>query len=323
MRHILLEDSKRIPTLIRDDPSPLEISEHQNRHEAWNCAYYDNAQGNGPSLASLTMQHLASDWQEEPGWGYEGPPILNNIKSGFYLKCNTRRRLQRGNFKMIPFVRCDYLQILVDKKEIYFNKQHVNRFEGEGDLVDLEALHFDSPKSYEIEVTVGVLKPKRSWVMFSISRIYPHARSNQNDQLLEQSFSYQEKIACGVTPDCNGPATKCHIRDKNGLEKGEQPWGLCLDFVPRKCLVYSFGIRDIYKAELLYGRHGCEVHAFDCTIAHPERLGPNVTFHPWCLGSNSSELKLDGSRSAEIMALAKSGEFLELPSIQAPRTRII
>jgi hypothetical protein len=79
--------------------------------------------------------------------------------------------------------------------------------------------------------------------------------------------------------------------------------------------VYSIGIRDIYSAELLYGREGCEVHAFDCTTTlDPKKLGPNVTFHPWCLGTNTSELKLDGKGSAA-MNLAQSREFLDLRTI--------
>lgn len=285
----------------------------------WNCAYYDNPQGSGSPLASLTMDHLASDWQEKPGWGYDGPPILNYTKSGFYLKCHIQKEFQRGSYKMIPYLKCDSFKLRVDGKEIYFREGHLQRFDDRHNLVDLEALHFNSTEAHNIEVTVGVVKPSRSWFVFSISRIYSYARStlDNNHMAAEQPLlSPNEKIACGATPDCHGPPTTCQNRDTKGLEIGEAPWGLCLDFLPtqQRCLVYSFGVRDIYKAELLYGQHGCEVHAFDCTINHSTTLGPNVTFHPWCLGSNSSELKLDGKLS-NAMGQAQKGEFLKLPAI--------
>ena len=114
--------------------------------------------------------------------------------------------------------------------------------------------------------------------------------------------------------------------------------------------LYSFGIRDIYTAELLYGRNGCEVYAFDCTVNHPEQLGPNVTFKPWwyvhisacpdlfsndcgnnnnqtsmccaslslyvnSLGSGTAELKLDGKLSNAMQHASQNSNFMSLPQI--------
>lgn len=287
----------------------------------WTCHYFDNKEGKGAPLATVTMEHLASDWQLEIGYTYDGPPALshtNHSKSNFYLKCNAKAPLGRGSYKMMPYVNCDYFRLVVDKNEIFdSDKSFKNMRKLQSSYLDLDTLYYDFVCDHSFEVIIGVLKEQRSWAMFSWSRIHSYARNDLGDQSPEGDFSIQEKIACAATPVCNGPTTNCHKKEIEGIAPSEAPWGLCLDFVPKangECLVYSFGIRDIYSAELLYGRQGCEVHAFDCTVNYREQLGPNVTFHPWCLGSDSSELKLDGKMERSMYS-AQNGTFMDLPSI--------
>ena len=268
-------------------------------------------------MATLEMEHLASDWQLKPGWEYDGVPILNHTKSGFFLKCRTKKEFVGGNsIKFMPYVNADYFQVTVDGDEVASMEGHALRL-APGHIVETSVLRFDRGGERSVEVTVGVLKEQRSWVMFAWSRV--HSYDNRRDDRVEEedSFTEHDKVACGTTPICHGPRAHCPIL-KKGLNKGEKNWGYCKSFAPSgsndKCIVYSFGIRDLYTAELLYGREGCDVYAFDCTVSYPEELGANVTFKPWCLGSDSSELKLDGKES-QAMQTAKNAIFMDLPSI--------
>mmetsp|Transcript_2495 Transcript_2495/g.7076 ORF Transcript_2495/g.7076 Transcript_2495/m.7076 type:complete len:251 (-) Transcript_2495:171-923(-) len=54
----------------------------------------------------------------------------------------------------------------------------------------------------------------------------------------------------------------------------------------RKCIVYAAGIADDSEFEERLARDGCEVHAFDCTVAldKPSVTGKKFIFHDWCLG---------------------------------------
>jgi hypothetical protein len=285
----------------------------------WDCSYFDNEKGTGIPLASFSTKNLASDWQAKPGWGYDGVPMLNYKKRDFYLKCNTRSTFPVGDYKMMLYANCDYLKLVLDNEILLLDENA--RWTGKDFFVDRDVVaSFNFTQDHFVEITVGVLKEVRSWIMFSWSHI--HTRESPEDgngkslNPVAPGFSTEDIIACGTTPICHGPRVHCNAMEKTGLKFGEMPWGLCRDFVSlhQKCLVYSFGIRDIYSAELMYGANGCEVHAFDCTVDLPNNLGPNVTFHPFCLGSNSSELKLDGKASVAI-ALAENGKFMNLPSI--------
>ena len=219
----------------------------------------------------------------------------------------------------MPYIKADYLKVNVDNKTVYESYTTRNAPKNFVNIDPLQLNNIPPKYEYDIEVTVGVKREERSWIMFSWSRIYPDPLDIENNQQQIDILSDEQKIACATTPVCHGPQVRCKHLVTEGLGPSETPWGLCQDFVSplaekKKCLVYSFGIRDIYTAELLYGRYGCEVHAFDCTVDYNEQLGPNVTFHPWCLGSDSSELKLDG-KSSEAMRLARNGKFVDFPSI--------
>jgi hypothetical protein len=56
------------------------------------------------------------------------------------------------------------------------------------------------------------------------------------------------------------------------------------------CLVYGVGIADNWEFEKAMAKRGCEVHAFDPTIAKPptdEPDLPNLHFHRWGLAGRS------------------------------------
>jgi len=73
------------------------------------------------------------------------------------------------------------------------------------------------------------------------------------------------------------------------------------------CLVYGVGIADNWEFEKAMARHGCEVHAFDPTIAKPPTEEPSLTnlhFHRWGLsgvternGTHQVRGTLDGSKT--------------------------
>ena len=281
--------------------------------DLWDCSYFDKNDVSTP-LASFKTKHLASDWQMKSGWKYDGVPLLNGTKSGFYLKCGKNTMFQMGSYRLMLFLKCDYIRIVMDDSVFLLDKDaRTGAPEKYTDRDIVQSFHSATMKY--VEVTVGVLKEDRSFMMMSWSRI--HSSVQDLNQPMSQiigteDFSTDENIGCAVTPICHGPRTKCKNRNTTGLSTGEMPWGICQDFVPSGCLVYSFGIRDIYRAELLYGKNGCEVHAFDCTVNYKSSLGKNVAFHPWCLGMDSSELKLDGTIDG---VQSMEAEFLDMPSI--------
>jgi hypothetical protein len=101
-------------------------------------------------------------------------------------------------------------------------------------------------------------------------------------------------------------------------------WEMCIDYMrPQSpCIVYSIGIRDIYRTERTYAAMGCSVFAFDCTIDHPRNLSANITFYPFCVGSNTTEMLLDGAQTRVTNNLRKSEwlsgltpQFKSLPDI--------
>jgi hypothetical protein len=292
-------------------PSYAAKTRSANTPSPWNCAYYDNEQGLGIPLATLQLDHLASDWQNKPGWDYDGPPILNGTKSGFFLLCNKSQLVQKGSYKLMNYIKCDMLMVKIDDTDMYNRSFTTTPIRNEPLTIDLGMLHFNSTKVRKFHVSIGVTTPARSWFIISLVKV--HSTTIATTQLNDK-----EMIACGTTPQCFGAQVECKHRETNGLSPSESPWGLCKDYVVddskqpnNRCIIYSIGVREIYTAELLYGRAGCEVHAFDCTINHPQQLGPNVTFHPWCLGTDSSELKLDGGPKRDDNGL----KFKQLPAI--------
>jgi len=59
------------------------------------------------------------------------------------------------------------------------------------------------------------------------------------------------------------------------------------------CLVYAFGISgDSRFEEKMATTHGCEVHAFDCTIdtSYKSVQNKHFKFHDWCVGEADAEL---------------------------------
>lgn len=72
------------------------------------------------------------------------------------------------------------------------------------------------------------------------------------------------------------------------------------DLRDRTCLVYGVGIADNWDFEKAMARKGCEVHAFDPTIAKPptnEKNLPNLHFHRWGLAGSNSGNKVAGTLS--------------------------
>ena len=74
------------------------------------------------------------------------------------------------------------------------------------------------------------------------------------------------------------PTTSCAETKRGG------DWTICLDDLDAtQCLVYSIGIANDWRFDLAMAELGCEVHAFDPTVALPEQLAANITFHQWGL----------------------------------------
>jgi len=113
---------------------------------------------------------------------------------------------------------------------------------------------------------------------------------------------------CNFIPagNCDSPLADASI--------GEH--GLCITNELKKavsdktCLVYGIGIADSWEFEKAMARHGCEVHAFDPTIAKPptdeSKTLPNLHFHRWGLagatertGKHKVEGTLDGAKFTE------------------------
>lgn len=269
----------------------------------WRCEYYDNLDFTGTPAAVVIMDTLSTDWQKKPGYGYDGVPVLQNKKNMFSMRCSTQKDFVEGAYQFMPFARVDNLKIFLDGSQLIEWNQ--------GKWLNPQAIpvvHINA-SLHRVVVEAVVTSVRRNWVVLSWVRVQPTQDS--------VAMTDVEKIACMTSPVCFGPMTECRDKATEGLGKSEAPWGLCRDFVPKpisKCLVYAMGIRDIYSNELLMGREGCEVHAFDCTINHPATLGKNVHFHPWCLGAGKGddEFKLDGARRG---TQADGAEFLTLPAI--------
>ena len=123
--------------------------------------------------------------------------------------------------------------------------------------------HFDRSAVHHLTLDLSVKERRRAFASLSWVRVQ------------DAALSPLHRVACGTSPYCHGPMAVCqHVLKKDSvgsLSSSERPWGLCMDYTPPagKCLVYSVGIRDIYSNELLIGRAGCEVHAFDCTVDLP------------------------------------------------------
>ena len=185
----------------------------------------------------------------------------------------------------MPYIKADYLKVNVDNKTVHesYNTRNTPK-----NFVNIDPLQFDNtPPKHDIEVTVGVKREERSWIMFSWSRIYPDPLDIKNNQQQIDILSDEQKIACATTPICHGPQVRCKHLVTEGLGPSETPWGLCKDFVPpEKCLVYSFGIRDIYTAEQLYGRYDqCSFHNFDFSATKCALMGPHMVVSPLYLPS--------------------------------------
>lgn len=58
----------------------------------------------------------------------------------------------------------------------------------------------------------------------------------------------------------------------------------------RKCIVYGMGIADDSSFEQQMQQHGCETHAFDCTVdpKAPSVANKKFNFHHWCIGSHDN-----------------------------------
>ena len=86
-----------------------------------------------------------------------------------------------------------------------------------------------------------------------------------------------------------------------------------LNITPNDCLVFTLGIADQWTFEDWIGQQGCEVHAFDPTIAYLDRhlahKSDNVIFHYEGLKGNSSTV----SAESHVSSYGKlGGEFYTL-----------
>jgi hypothetical protein len=279
---------------------------------AWQCSYHTNLECSGEPAGVETMPTLGTSWQRTTGFSYTGPPVLGGRKSNFSMCCTTMAYFVPGRYQFLPFIAADSMLLTVDGTVIDRDGDTTHdyrqaRRRPHRNLHSPVWVESDDGGGgwHELGLQVSVRKESRSWALLSWVRLYDAGRP---------FMTAAERVACGISPACHGPTTECRNRVTNGLGSAEVPWGLCRDFVPknRRCLVYSVGIRDIYQNELLMGREGCEVHAFDCTVDYPAVLGPNVTFHPWCLGTSMGELLLDG---AQRQGHAERKQFLQLDEV--------
>ena len=84
-----------------------------------------------------------------------------------------------------------------------------------------------------------------------------------------------------------------------------------------RCLVYNFGIRDVYVTELALGRLGCEVVMLDCTVNYQTHIGPNASFYPWCIGDSETELQIADGKTMRLKNEASKRIFKTLPQVMA------
>jgi len=263
----------------------------------WLCEYYDNVRLEGQPVVVVAMDSLSTDWQRQRGWGYDGVPALADRKSSFSIKCSLSKHFEKGKYAFIPFCVADAVSLALDGRMVAsMEGRKSSTFRQPLPLQDIAFGH------HEVVLTAIIERDSRSFLMLAWVEVQ------------REDLTVVQRALCMTSSECYGPMASCDVKHHEGLSQGEAPWGLCQDYVedPNTCVVYSFGIRDIFENELLMGRHGCEVHAFDCTVDLAASLGENVHFHKWCLGKGSEELKLDGLLSGENH---ETMEFLSLPDI--------
>lgn len=109
---------------------------------------------------------------------------------------------------------------------------------------------------------------------------------------------------CTVVPagSCDTPLADAFVGEHGLCNTAE----LAQAFSDGTCLVYGVGIADNWEFEKDMARNGCEVHAFDPTIAKPPTEEPslkNLHFHRWGLagetqrnGTHQVRGTLDGAK---------------------------
>lgn len=112
------------------------------------------------------------------------------------------------------------------------------------------------------------------------------ASGNVSDAFMVASLA--DGKPCNVIPtgSCDSPLVDASIGE-HGLCKTAS---LTQAFADKNCLVYGVGIADNWEFEKAMARHGCEVHAFDPTIAKPPTDEPSLTnlhFHRWGLSGKT------------------------------------
>lgn len=260
----------------------------------WICKYYTNSDLTGPFAAISRMASMGTDWQQRAGWSFDGVPELQGRKEDFSVRCASSNAFKEGRYHFLHYVQnSGEARVLFDGKEL--EPEQLDRYstlvQGYGPMQVHAGQHV---VVLEIRQPLARDKPLRAFSLLSWVRLNPDPSSTNSD--LQPPLSPTEQVSCLASPYCFGPMVKCHSMDQAENKAGEEQWGLCMDYVPdtSNCLVYSVGIRDIYKTELAMGLKGCEVHAFDCTVNHAETLGTNVRFYPWCIGNSADEVMLDG-----------------------------
>jgi hypothetical protein len=125
--------------------------------------------------------------------------------------------------------------------------------------------------------------------------------SNQFIKSSDYEYVYQSALntlGCFVTPQCY-PRYKCRTGhpQKIARRKKWEEIAFCTDDLKRRdrntdmCLVYSFGIYKSIEWETKVAQFfGCEVHAFDPTVNHPNTS--LVTFHKLGLQGEGSDVSL-------------------------------
>lgn len=262
---------------------------------------------------------LASDWQAEYGFSYDGVPELGGRLNNFTIRCAAVNYFQQATYSFSTSSSNVYVRVTVDSDSHVLSRMS-DWTEPPWVITKIFA------SSGHVQIVVDIckknpptlwkppkLREERAYVIFTAVKIHWY------DTHID--FSPAEEAACLSTPTCYGKGASCHkFFSTDNFSSTEMEWQLCvpwfrraLELSKQRCLVYSVGIRRAHGTEDMYGALGCEVFAFDCTSTVLNRsLAPNVTFYPWCVGTEDLELNIgDGA----VLKGRSSGIFKTLPEI--------
>lgn len=140
----------------------------------------------------------------------------------------------------------------------------------------------------------------------NVNKTYGHKENNYTDVFGSVHISFPLK-----PPFIDHPPTNYFWEGVKNLVPPEEL------VVHNSCVIYGAGISDESSFESRMAALGCEVHAFDCTIAKdaPSVFNKSFIFHPWCLGFKQSFGKVhwsDGQNESEFVFKTLSDTMAEL-----------